>query len=166
MAHDEPAASGAPNKLAIKNVGLMLSGDLERPILDADAIVAVDGKISAIGRAADLDLSHATTTIDAHGVTLAPGLIDSHVHPVAGDWTPRQNQLGWIDSCLHGGVTTMVSAGKVHTPGRPRDIVGLKALAIAAQRTFSNFRASGVKVHAGAPVIGPGLGGHDFAERA
>jgi hypothetical protein len=44
MAHDEPAASGAPSKLAIKNVGLMLSGDLEKPILDADAIVAVNGR--------------------------------------------------------------------------------------------------------------------------
>jgi enamidase len=166
MAHDEPAASGAPAKLVIKNIGLMLSGDISRPILEADAILAVDGRITAIGRAADLDLSGATTTIDAHGVAIAPGLIDSHVHPVAGDWTPRQNQLGWIDSCLHGGVTTMVSAGEVHTPGRPRDIVGLKALAIAAQRTFSNFRASGVKVHAGAPVIEPGMEEHDFQELA
>ena len=166
MAHDEPAASGAPTKLAIKNVGLMLSGDLEKPILDADAIVAIDGRITAIGRAADLDLSGATTTIDAHGVAIAPGLIDSHVHPVAGDWTPRQSQLNWIDSCLHGGVTTMVSAGEVHTPGRPRDIVGLKAMAITAQRCFSNFRASGVKVHAGAPVIEPGMEEHDFEELA
>jgi enamidase len=162
MAHDEPAASGAPTKLVIKNVGLMLSGDLEKPILDADAIVAVNGRITAIGRAPDLDLSGATTTIDAHGVAIAPGLIDSHVHPVAGDWTPRQSQLNWIDSCLHGGVTTMVSAGEVHTPGRPRDITGLKAMAITAQRCFSNFRASGVKVHAGAPVIEPGMEEHDF----
>jgi enamidase len=166
MAHDEPAASGAPSKLAIKNVGLMLSGDLVRPILDADAIVAVNGRIAAIGRAADLDLSGATTTIDAQGVAIAPGLIDSHVHPVAGDWTPRQSQLNWIDSCLHGGVTTMVSAGEVHTPGRPRDILGLKAMAIAAQRCFSNFRASGVKVHAGAPVIEPGMEERDFEELA
>ena len=118
------------------------------------------------GALADLDLSGATTTIDAHGVAIAPGLIDSHVHPVAGDWTPRQSQLGWIDSCLHGGVTTMVSAGEVHTPGRPRDIVGLKAMAITAQRCFSNFRASGVKVHAGAPVIEPGMEEHDFEELA
>ena len=107
-----------------------------------------------------------TTTIDAHGVAIAPGLIDSHVHPVAGDWTPRQSQLNWIDLCLHGGVTTMVSAGEVHTPGRPRDIVGLKAMAITAQRCFSNFRASGVKVHAGAPVIEPGMEEHDFEELA
>ena len=144
----------------------MLSGDLSRPILDADAVVAVDGRITAFGRAADLDLAGATTTIDANGTTLTPGLIDSHVHPVAGDWTPRQNQLGWIDSCLHGGITTMISAGEVHTPGRPRDIVGLKAMAITAQRCFSNFRVSGVKVHAGAPVIEPGMEEKDFAELA
>ena len=166
MAQDEPAASGAPTKLVIKNIGLMLSGDLARPILDADAIVAVDGRITGIGRAVDLDFAGAATIIDAHGVALAPGLIDSHVHPVAGDWTPRQNQLGWINSCLHGGVTTMVSAGEVHTPGRPRDIVGLKAMAITAQRCFSSFRASGVKIHAGAPVIEPGMEEHDFAELA
>jgi enamidase len=165
MAHEEAATTG-PSKLVVKNIGLMLSGDLAKPILDADALVAIDGRISAIGRAGDLDLSNATTTIDANSVTLAPGLIDSHVHPVAGDWTPRQNQLGWIDSCLHGGVTTMISAGEVHTPGRPRDIVGLKAMAITAQRCFSAFRASGVKVHAGAPVIEPGLEEKDFAELA
>ena len=76
-----------------------------------------------------------------------PGLIDSHVHPVFGDWTPRQNQLGWIDSAMNGGVTTMISAGEVHLPGRPKDIVGLKALAITAQRAFDNFRPGGVKVH-------------------
>src|SRR5580698_9693649 len=165
MAHEE-AAGGGPSKLVVKNIGLILSGDLGRPILDADSVVAVDGRISAIGRATDLVLSAATTTIDANGTTLVQGLIDSHVHPVAGDWTPRQNQLGWIDSCLHGGITTMISAGEVHTPGRPRDIVGLKAMAVTAQRCFSNFRVNGVKVHAGAPVIEPGMEEKDFAELA
>jgi enamidase len=165
MAHQD-ATSGGTGKLVIRNIGLLLSGDMGNPILDADTMVSVDGRIAAIGRQADLDLSGASTTIDAHGTTLAPGLIDSHVHPVAGDWTPRQNQLGWIDSNLHGGVTTMISAGEVHTPGRPRDVVGLKAMAIFAQRTFSAFRASGVKVHAGAPVLEPGLEEHDFKELA
>ena len=95
-----------------------------------------------------------------------PGLIDSHVHPVFGDWTPRQGQLGWIDSTLNGGVTTMISAGEVHLPGRPRDIVGLKALAVTAQRAFHNFRPSGAKVLAGAPVIEHGMVESDFAELA
>src|SRR3954449_12472500 len=166
MAHDETKPAGGSDRLVIRNIGLMLSGDIGRPILDADTVVAVGGRITAIGRAGDLDLDGATTTIDAKGVALVPGLIDSHVHPVAGDWTPRQNQLGWIDSCLNGGVTTMISAGEVHTPGRPTDIVGLKALAIAAQRTFSAFRPSGVKVHAGAPIIEHGMVEEDFKELA
>jgi enamidase len=165
VAHEEATSTGA-GRLVVRNIGLMLSGDLAKPILDADTLVAVNGRISAFGRAADLDLSGASTTIDANGVTLAPGLIDSHVHPVAGDWTPRQNQLNWIDSCLHGGVTTMISAGEVHTPGRPRDVVGVKAMAITAQRCFSNFRVNGVKVHAGAPVVEPGMEEEDFAELA
>jgi enamidase len=153
-------------KLVIRNVGLLLSGMLEQPILDGDCIVAENGIITAIGRAKDLDSGDADTLIDARGTAIAPGLIDSHVHPVAGDWTPRQNQMGWIDSNLNGGVTTMISAGEVHTPGRPRDIVGLKALAISAQRQFANFRPSGVKIHAGAPCIEPGMTQQDFKDLA
>ena len=161
MAHDAPAASG-PSKLVIRNIGLLLSGMLEKPILDADTIVAENGRITAIGRARDVNADGATTTIDANGTTVAPGLIDSHVHPVFGDWTPRQQQMNWIDSYLNGGVTTMISAGEVHMPGRPRDVVGLKAMAIFAQRAFDNFRPGGVKVHAGAPVIEPGMTAEDF----
>lgn len=156
----------AAGKLVIKNIGLMLGGALERPILDGDAIVAIDGRITAIGRYKDLDTDGAKTMIDANGAAVTPGLIDSHVHPVAGDWTPRQNQTNWIESTMNGGVTTMISAGEVHTPGRPRDIVGLKAMAISAQRQFSAFRPGGVKVHAGAPVIEPGMEESDFAELA
>src|SRR3954462_15147988 len=156
MAHDAPQATG-PSKLVIRNIGLLLSGALEKPILDADTIVAENGRITASGRAKEVDAEDATTVIDANGTTVAPGLIDSHVHPVAGDWTPRQNQIGWIDSCLHGGVTTMISAGEVHTPGRPKDIVGLKAMAIFAQRAFHAFRPGGVKVLAGAPVLEHGM---------
>src|SRR3979409_1024240 len=165
MAHDAPAASG-PNKLVIRNIGLLLSGMLEKPILDADTIVAENGKATGLGRAKDIDAEGATTIIDANGTTVAPGLIDSHVHPVAGDWTPRQNQIGWIDSSLHGGVTTMISAGEVHRPGRPRDVVGLKAMAIFAQRAFWTLRPGGVKVHAGAPVIETEMVEEDFKELA
>ena len=153
-------------KVVIRNVGLMLSGDIDRPVLEVDTVVIDDGLITAVGRERDCDLEGATTTVDARQTCLAPGLIDSHVHPVFGDWTPRQNQIGWIDSTLHGGVTTMISAGEVHLPGRPRDIVGLKALAITAQRAFQNFRPSGVKVLAGAPVIEQGMTEQDFADLA
>jgi enamidase len=151
-------------KVVIKNIGLLLSGDIDRPILDADTVVVIDGLITQVGHQKDCDLEGAQTVIDAQKTALCPGLIDSHVHPVFGDWTPRQNQSGWIDSTLHGGVTTMISAGEVHLPGRPKDIVGLKALAITAQRTFANFRPSGVKVLAGAPILESGMVEQDFQE--
>jgi len=153
-------------KVVISNIGLMLSGDLQHPIHEADTIVVNDGKIIAVGKQKDCDTEDADTWIDCRGTVVSPGLIDSHVHPVAGDWTPRQNQINWIDSALHGGVTTMISAGEVHYPGRPKDIVGLKAMAIASQRAFEAFRPSGVKVLAGAPVIEKGMVESDFAELA
>ncbi|MEO9825685.1 MAG: amidohydrolase family protein [Paracoccaceae bacterium] len=154
------------DKLVIKNIGMILSGKIEEPIFEGDCLIAVDGKISEWGFAKDMNCEGAETVVDAMGVTLAPGLIDSHIHPVVGDYTPRQQQLHWIDSTLHGGVTTLISAGEVHMPGRPKDVVGLKAMAIAAQRWYENFRPSGVKVHAGAPVIEHGLEEHDFKELA
>jgi enamidase len=153
-------------KVVIKNIGLLLTGDVDKPLIDADTVVVNDGIIVAIGKESECDTSHAKTTIDMRKTCLAPGLIDSHVHPVIGDWTPRQNQLGWIESTLNGGVTTMISAGEVHLPGRPKDIVGLKALAITAQRAFYNFRPAGVKVLAGAPVIEKGMTELDFKELA
>ncbi|SOD93844.1 amidohydrolase family protein [Caenispirillum bisanense] len=159
----QPSTAG---KLVVRNIGLLLSGDLKAPILDADCIVCVDGKIAQVGREADCDTGAADRVVDAKGTTVAPGLIDSHVHPVLGDWTPRQNQFGWIDSFLNGGVTTMVSAGEVHVPGRPKDIVGVKAMAIFAQRSFLNARPGGVKVHAGAPVIEQGMTEEDFKDMA
>ncbi len=162
----EAATGGTSGKVVIRNVGLMLSGDLDHPLVDADTVVVRDGRIAAVGREKDCDAAGADLVVDARGTTLAPGLIDSHVHPVFGDWTPRQGQLGWIDSTLHGGVTTMISAGEVHLPGRPKDVVGLKALAITAQRAFDNFRPGGVKVLAGAPVIEKGMVEADFADLA
>jgi enamidase len=158
--------SDTPDKLVIRNIGQILSGKLEQPFLDGDCIVAEAGKIVSIGYARDLDTDQASTIVDAKGVTLSPGLIDSHVHPVIGDYTPRQQQINWIDSCLHGGVTSMISAGEVHAPGRPKDIVGLKAFAIASQRFYANFRPSGVKMHAGAPILEEGMEEQDFKDLA
>ena len=148
-------------RMVIRGLGLVFSGDMSRPLLDADSILVEDGRIAAIGHGLE-----AEQAIEAHGCAVMPGLIDNHVHPAFGDWTPRQNQLGWIEAMVHGGATTLVSAGEVHIPGRPRDPVGVKALAIAAQRCFSAFRPMGARVLAGAPVPERGLTEADYREMA
>ena len=150
-------------KTLIKNIGQIVSGDLARPLLDGDSIVADGGKIVAVGRGLDGD---ADTVIDARGSTVVPGLIDSHCHPVFGDFTPRQRTIDFIESGLNGGITTIISAGEVHLPGRPKDIVGLKALAIVAAKAYANLRPAGVKMHAGAPILELGMVEEDFAEMA
>ena len=147
----------------IKGIGQIASGDIQRPLLEGDSIVIEDGKFTAVGRGLDAD---ADTVIDARGSTVVPGLIDSHCHPVFGDFTPRQRTVDFIESGLNGGLTTMISAGEVHLPGRPKDIVGLKALAIVAAKAYANLRPAGVKVHGGAPILELGLVEDDFAEMA
>lgn len=147
----------AKGRLLIRNIGLLLTGDLDAPVADTDCLLIEDGKIAALGAA------EAEAEIDAQGCAVAPGLIDGHCHPVFGDWTPRQNQTGWIEMNVNGGVTSFISAGEVHLPGRPKDAEGVRALAIVAQRCFENFRPLGAKVLAGAPVAELGFG-RDFFE--
>jgi enamidase len=152
--------------LIIRNAGMILTGDVAQPVLNADTIVVTQGRIESVGPAATLADVQASAVIDARGAAVLPGLVDSHVHPVLGDFTPRQRMLDFIEGCLHGGVTSMISAGEVHTPGRPRDASGTKALAILAHKSFSNLRPAHVKVHGGAVLLEHGLQERDFAEMA
>src|SRR2546429_4747803 len=150
-------------KTLIRNIGQIVSGDITHPVVDADSLLARDGVIIGLGQGLEDD---ADLVVDAKGSTVMPGLVDSHVHPVFGDFTPRQRALDFVESAMQGGVTTAISAGEVHLLGRPRDIVGLKALAIVAAKSYANFRPGGVKVHAGAPILELGLTEADFAEMA
>ena len=61
MSHNADAKPSGANKLVIRNIGLLLSGDLDQPILDADTVVAIDGLIQAVGKEKDIDTSGATT---------------------------------------------------------------------------------------------------------
>ncbi len=150
----------------IRNIGTIATGDVAAPIADGDTVVVRDGEIAFVGPEASADASGISAAIDAAGATVTPGLCDDHTHPVLGDFTPRQSQVGFIDSYLHGGTTTMISAGEPHTPGRPTDPAGVKALAILAHASFANLRPSGVKVHAGAVLLEPGLTEDDFRDMA
>jgi hypothetical protein len=142
----ETREAPASGRCLVRNIGRLLTGDVAAPLADSDCLMIEDGVI------AGFEAGDADREIDAGGCAVAPGLIDSHCHPVFGDWTPRQNQLGWIEMNVNGGVTSFLSAGEVHLPGRPKDAEGVKALAMVAQRCFQNFRPIGAKVIAGAPV--------------
>ena len=50
MAHGEAPKAVSQTKMVIRNIGLLLSGDLDKPILDADTVVAVGDRIVAVGR--------------------------------------------------------------------------------------------------------------------
>ena len=143
----------------IRNVGRLVTGRLDSDVEEPEVIRVENGLIVGFDPGPEPEVM-----VDAGGATVMPGLIDSHAHVVFGDWTPRQSALGWIESSMQGGVTTMMSASEVHLPGRPRDREGVKALAVAAQRAFDSFRPGGVKVLGGSVIIEPCLEPSDFPE--
>src|SRR6185312_3688424 len=153
-------------KLAVVNLGQIVSGDWRDPFAAGDTIMVEGDRIAAVGTAAADAVNAADVVIDADGMTAIPGLIDSHVHITFGDYTPRQRTVGYLESYLHGGVTTTISASEVHVPGRPRDVEGVKALAVAAQRCFASYRPGGMRVIAGSVILEPGLKKEDFVELA
>jgi enamidase len=151
---------------AIINLGQIVTGDWRNPHASGDTIMMADGVIRSIGTASADDLRACDVVIDAGGAVAIPGLIDSHVHITFGDYTPRQKTVGFLESYLHGGSTTCITASEVHVPGRPKDPEGVKALAIAASRCFTEFRPGGMRVHAGSVILEPGLLEQDFTELA
>src|ERR1700754_902116 len=153
-------------KVAIVNLGQIVSGNWRNPFVAGDTILTEGERIVSVGTAPAGAVERADVVIDAGGMTAIPGLIDSHVHVTFGDYTPRQRTVGYLESYLHGGVTTSISASEVHVPGRPRDVEGVKALALAAQRCFADYRPGGMRVIAGSVILEPGLKRQDFDELA
>jgi enamidase len=153
-------------KVAIVNLGEIVSGDWRAPFVEGDTIISDGEQITLAGTAAAATVESADVTIDAGGMTAIPGLIDSHVHITFGDYTPRQRTVGFLESYLHGGTTTAISASEVHVPGRPSDPEGVKALALAAQRCFATYRPGGMRVLAGSVILEPGLKAADCVELA
>ena len=152
--------------VVLKNIQTIVSGDIQNPIIKGDAIRVADGLIKEVGFLSDMEIEEGCDVIDCNQMTVTPGLIDSHCHVVLGDYAPRQQQIGFLDSEVHGGVTTFISAGEVHLAGRPKDPAGTKALAILAAKAFNNFRPGGAKVIGGALILEKGLTREDFEEMA
>lgn len=153
-------------KTAIVNLGTIVTGDWRDPFAPGDSILMTDGKISSVGSASSGAVEACDVVIDADGATAIPGFIDSQVHLTFGDYTPRQKTVGFLESYVHGGTTTSISASEVHVPGRPKDPEGVKALAVAAFKCFEHYRPGGMRVHGGSIILEPGLVEDDFSEVA
>ncbi len=150
----------------ITNIGEFFTGDIERPVADVASLHIEDGRIKALNPAAGIT---ADRTIDAKGCAVLPGIIDGHVHPVFGEWTPTQDTMGWIKNYLHGGSTSMVSAGELHLPGL--DFQNLTPdlatnLALVVRATTGRVRWSDVKLHAGTVLMVPGMSEEHFDKLA
>ena len=152
------------SRVLVTGIGTLLTGDLAAPVAEPGDLLIVDGRIAEMDSAAGPD--GAAQVIDAQGATVAPGLIDSHCHVVLGDYTPRQTAVGFLASYVHGGITSVISPGEIHLPGRPHDAAGVKALAVLAQRSWSEYRPGGMKVNGGSIVLEPVLTPEDFRELA
>ena len=153
-------------KSAIVNIGTIVTGDWRKPFAKGDSVMMSNGKIRKVGTLSSTELNSCEIVVDANKTTLCPGLIDSQVHITFGDYTPRQKTIGFIESYLHGGVTSCLSASEVHVPGRPSDPEGVKALALAAFKCFENYRPGGARVYGGCIILEPGLTQRDFNEVA
>jgi enamidase len=153
-------------KTAIVNLKTIVTGEWRDPFAKGDSILMSDGRIEVIGTLTSAQLDACDVVIDADGATAIPGLIDSQIHNTFGDYTPRQKTVGFLESYVHGGTTTAISASEVHVPGRPTDPQGVKALAVAAQRCFANYRPGGMRVFAGSIILEPGLVEDDLRDIA
>lgn len=149
----------------LRGAAAIVSGDPAAALVDGDAIVVDGATIVAVGPESALDTA-VDRVVDVGGAVIAPGLVDPHTHPVLGDFTPRQNALGWIGAHLNGGVTTLISAGESHWPGRQRTRLGAKSIAMAAAQSSQLLRPSGAKLHGGALLIEPDLTPQDFEDMA
>lgn len=150
--------------IAVINIGNSHDGGIEGNPIPGDALTVRNGSIEWIGASSEVSLDDYDQVLDARGATVIPGLIDSHSHTTFGDYTPRQNTIGFLESYVHGGTTSVISASEVHVPGRPVSIAGVKALAIAAAQSYREYRPGGMRVHAGSVILEPGLTVRDFQE--
>jgi enamidase len=146
---------------AIRNIGEFFTGDIDAPVASVRSLLIEDGLIASLDDAeVTAALPRCDHVIDAAGGAVLPGLVDGHVHPVLGEWTPTQDAIGWIGNYLHGGTTTMVSAGELHIPGLDYQALNpelVTSIAIVTAQTTGRVRWSGVKVHAGTVLLVPGM---------
>jgi enamidase len=142
----------------IENIGEFFTGEIDRPTSDVKSLLIENGVITSLDP--DIGSGEIATRLNAAGGAVLPGLVDGHVHPVFGEWTPAQDAMGWIGNYLHGGTTSMVSAGELHIPGLDYENLSpelMTSIAIVAAATTGRVRWSGVKLYAGTALLVRGM---------
>jgi enamidase len=143
--------------ILLRNIGEFFTGSLAKPTATVSSILVADGKIAALDPPGQVK---ADKVLDIAGGAVIPGLVDGHVHPMFGEWTPTQDTIGWIGNYLHGGTTSMISAGELHFPGIDYDNLTpelVTSIAIVAAATTGRIRWSDVKLYAGTALVVPGM---------
>ena len=93
----------------ISNIGEFFTGDLNAPRGDVGSLLIEDKFIKTLNPTVDENYHK---VIDAEGCAVLPGLVDGHIHPVFGEWTPTQDTMGWIRNY-------MLSLIHISEPTRP-----------------------------------------------
>jgi predicted amidohydrolase YtcJ len=70
-----------------------------------DAVAVADGRITAVGAAADIEplIGPATRVLRLGGETLLPGFHDAHIHPIEGELTAQRCDLSELAADQFGG---------------------------------------------------------------
>lgn len=136
-------------QVLLHNIGEAFTGIFEQPTANINAIVIDDGIVASFdsGTADNPNIS-----VDCKGMTVAPGLVDTHVHPTLGDYGTKQQSVGYLQQMVHGAVTRVMSAGEVHVPGRTGAEAAF-AIAHAAFVSYKSYQPLGMKVHGGAMLF-------------
>lgn len=160
--------------LHVRNLGGLLAAEPAWGWREDRELLCAHGRVLAIGagvgpalRSLERD-DEPVTVLDAAGLLAVPGLIDGHVHPVAGSVSVVPPGHGWTDTYLNAGVTAMVSAGELTFPGlSAAELTPDAAARLAANSAwaFGNIAAP-PRVYAGTLLAVPGLDREHFRQVA
>jgi predicted amidohydrolase YtcJ len=151
-------AAGAADRIFFN--GKIFTGEPEHP--HAEAVAIRGDKIVAVGSYADVRQAVAkdAESTDLHGMTLLPGLIDSHVHSVDGGLSligaDVGDQLHTVDQ-----LADFVAAAQKNRKGMRGDILYITGLPLAfwskTDELNTRFNSG---VYAQLPVLMGGMDGH------
>jgi imidazolonepropionase-like amidohydrolase len=150
-----PPAS-AQNSAVTAIVGGQLIDGNEGPPLHESVVLIQGKKITAVGREGEIQIPAGAKIIDAHGMTVMPGLIDMHVHLDLigagnfGTWFPymqdsRERARQVMKISLHeifmGGVTTIRDMG-----GPTDDLLALRDAVNSGKETGPRMFVTGAYI--------------------